>query len=337
MNHIIRVLCESKNFAANVPDANTNDALRMWRGSSVVVQLALATNQRLITASEIGLIILEIKEKDALASDAPLLRITAGAANCDGSFTAEKWQNKTSQLVQFLIPASDTLFAAGCKRLIVRHESLNGLQKNTFLNAELRIVEDQSENASTAAPPPNPAQYVTTSDLAALVAAHVAAATAGKINKSGDTMTGALTVPAPTLPGDAANKDYVDNNGIVLTTCGGGGPMPIASFPAGKYHLSFDCEIDQNTYYNFYFHLAGIASHTLRETYGASAENAFPIPQTGGVLFNHPNKNVINVDKIKIAGYITATASWYFAFNYGDQPAAGTHLVNAVCRVTALQ
>ena len=54
-----------------------------------------------------------------------------------------------------------------------------------------------------------------TSDLNKPVSTAQQAAIDLKVNKSGDTMTGALTTIAPTASGHAANKGYVDTESFI--------------------------------------------------------------------------------------------------------------------------
>jgi hypothetical protein len=154
--HAVRILAECTNPESRVEDAATRKPPFWWRGSSVEFHLALARAGQFLTAADIGEgeIIVEVKDRHAADSTPCLMRKTYTGADCDGGFDAAGWAAGSERLLTASFNDGEALLIAGTYRLIVRFVDADG-EGNTYLSAEIRVVEDHSMSEAVH-PQPDP-------------------------------------------------------------------------------------------------------------------------------------------------------------------------------------
>lgn len=176
-SHVVRVLAESKNCSSKVADQNTREGLFWWRGSDLNIELALAQNGAFLSGGEVGSIVVAVKEEGAPA-DAPVrMAKTLTGADIFTDFTPQRWESGNSSLCVARFSREEAALEAGTYRLIVLHTGPDGC-RNTYLNSEITVKEDQYENVTLLAPLP----LSVSSQVAALISS---------IEESGDLVAAA--------------------------------------------------------------------------------------------------------------------------------------------------
>lgn len=149
---IVRLLCDARSQSRTTRDAATGERPFYWRGSSVRFQLALVDNGQFIMAADIGEITVEVKALTARSTDDSYMRKTFVAADCDETFAATDWQGGGKQLLDASFTVGEAAILPGSYRVIVRHTDGDG-EENTFLSAELQVLEPQSGSEGIDPPP----------------------------------------------------------------------------------------------------------------------------------------------------------------------------------------
>lgn len=139
-------------------DLITGSRATAWRGSDLSIEFALATAGKILLASDIGTVTVEIKHAGAVPSDSPLWQDTLSAADCVAGFTADAWQTGLSPLLRVSIPYQDCALVPGSYLVIIRHDSPASVPQ-THLLAPLVIRENHSESSSVSAPPSPAIEY----------------------------------------------------------------------------------------------------------------------------------------------------------------------------------
>lgn len=158
--HTVRLLCESRSQKRQVLDVATGEIPFWWRGSDLQIQLALTDGGVFLLKEDITTLNVEVKALDAGPDDPVLMIKTIAGSACDALFSPATWAGGTRQLCTATFTDAEAALVPGRYRIIVRHEDAGGL-KQTFLSAEIRVLEDQAESVSISAPPTPPEEYWT--------------------------------------------------------------------------------------------------------------------------------------------------------------------------------
>lgn len=143
---IIRIECDALNKEKVYDARGKNRILTFWRGSDVELQLALTQDGKFLLSSDMGRVIVELKDELSCPSDPSIWRTEVLTGNT--ALTEFTWKNGAESLVSPIIPKAITQRLIPKNYwLIVRHVADEGT--STHLSHFIKVQEDRSYSTET--------------------------------------------------------------------------------------------------------------------------------------------------------------------------------------------